>query len=512
MKETWDIIKKKVTTPVAPSIDYKNYAAVIAYADTKGYTQPSVAQHAVNKYKFDSFIHSGLYAKMVAWFQFQYSDITLEDFSLINWIKPNDAALAIATGSPTYYTNGWGGANTESIYIDTNVILNDEVLFQMNDGSMAMGGASDDYGSYWKTGTLSSASPFFFTRQTRRWGGGTHQLGFMAGGNRDMFLNNDGVNLTAYMDNVLKNSNPNSVGAAKPATPFLLLGGTTNNRVRYWGCFSALTKAERYDLNRIITETYTIVDTTGYETEYIAVLDYAASKGFSHSFSQARHDLNNAMIANFKTEGIWTLYDRFYYFKYGVGYDDFCTIDWKDPTDTGLLTIHGNVVADSSGITGDGVSGSVIETPINMWTDSAYNQNDWCFTIKANNSGVVGGYNGGMVGGSGINVSLWTSRNVFATLDQADRAIGQTPSLKEMQVVGKNGTTTGEAYEGGVLVGTNSVAYNDTWSGLWNQPFWLLGRALTNANHDGTLEHFGAGGGALLPFQAEIDSIITGTY
>lgn len=247
--------KRRVATPFIPEV-HTPYHDVIEYADSKSYTKPNSTELGLLQSRIENLIDAGLWDKMVAGFWFNYGDTNVSDFSLINLKNPGDSTQASAVGSPTYYSNGWGNANTEAKYIDTNVILNDEPLFEMNDGSMAFGGTSDDYGSYWTVGATQAASAFFLTRQTRRWGGSTHQLGGLYGGNRNLFLNNVGGSLTAYLDNVLKNTNSNGVSASKPTVPFRLLGGTTNNRCRYWFCFSSLDASERTDLYNILTDNY----------------------------------------------------------------------------------------------------------------------------------------------------------------------------------------------------------------------------------------------------------------
>ena len=251
--KAYDMNIMSVETPVDPVI-YSPYNAIIDYANGKGYTLPNSTELNKLETKISNFIDAGLWNKMIAGFWFNYGDNTLSNFASINLKHPDDAHLGAGVGGIGFGTNGWIGGGTESQYFNTNVILDDEPLFGMTDGSMAFGGTTDDYGSYWGVGT--GVSTFFLTRQSRRWGGATHQFGTLAGGNRDIFLNTDGT-LNAYLDNVLKNSNTNAVPNNKPTVPFRLLSGTTGNRCRYWFCFPWLTDEERTALYQIITDSYT---------------------------------------------------------------------------------------------------------------------------------------------------------------------------------------------------------------------------------------------------------------
>lgn len=69
----------------------------------------------------------------------------------------------------------------------------------------------------------------------------------------------------------------------------------------------------------------------GFEPEYQAVLDRASFLGYTLP-SSTQSNKNNLKIKHLKDLGIWSEFDLFYVFNQESGLDDFCKLNWVDPT------------------------------------------------------------------------------------------------------------------------------------------------------------------------------------
>jgi len=67
-----------------------------------------------------------------------------------------------------------------------------------------------------------------------------------------------------------------------------------------------------------------------YEPEYLAVLSYAASQGFTLP-KRDQNNKNNKKIKRLKEEGIFTELDLLYNFKQAAGLENFSRINWINP-------------------------------------------------------------------------------------------------------------------------------------------------------------------------------------
>jgi hypothetical protein len=75
---------------------------------------------------------------------------------------------------------------------------------------------------------------------------------------------------------------------------------------------------------------YELGANSSYEPEYIAILQYATSNGYTTP-KRNQNFLNNRKIKQLKSEGIFTELDILYNFKQQSGLEDFCKINWVNP-------------------------------------------------------------------------------------------------------------------------------------------------------------------------------------
>ena len=81
------------------------YQAVLDYASGLGYTLPTTIQNIVNNQAIIDLKAIGVWTNMDALYRFNYGDVALENFSLINWASVTKDLTK--TGTPIYGSSGW---------------------------------------------------------------------------------------------------------------------------------------------------------------------------------------------------------------------------------------------------------------------------------------------------------------------------------------------------------------------------------------------------------------------
>jgi len=113
---------KKVKSSAGVSYTGRRYLQqtqlIFARALALGYTVPNdTIKAAMNSYIAD-LVNSGAWDAFDGYWHFMFNDVTLTNFSLINWKRPY-SALATLNGSGVLNTYGYKG-NTANFYINTN--------------------------------------------------------------------------------------------------------------------------------------------------------------------------------------------------------------------------------------------------------------------------------------------------------------------------------------------------------------------------------------------------------
>jgi len=90
------------------------YLAVLAKADSLGYTKPSEATQEKDNEMMLGFIEDGNFANLEAFYQFK-TDVGCDDFSKLNWKNP-DAFEITLIGAPVFTANeGWQGGSGKAL-------------------------------------------------------------------------------------------------------------------------------------------------------------------------------------------------------------------------------------------------------------------------------------------------------------------------------------------------------------------------------------------------------------
>ena len=90
------------------------------------------------------------------------------------------------------------------------------------------------------------------------------------------------------------------------------------------------------------------------DSDYQAVLDYATTQGYTLP-SASQKLLQEQLIKDLKSAGIWSKLDTFYVFATD-GDSDFASINWKDPNNYEITEVNSPTFTTNVGFTGDGVS------------------------------------------------------------------------------------------------------------------------------------------------------------
>ena len=96
-----------------------------------------------------------------------------------------------------------------------------------------------------------------------------------------------------------------------------------------------------------------------FSADYQAILDRSTTLGYTAP-SAAQQILQNTLVTDLKTAGVWDKLDVFYVFATD-GDSDFATLNWKAPSSHQVTKINSPTFTADSGFTGDG-SSSYLDT------------------------------------------------------------------------------------------------------------------------------------------------------
>jgi hypothetical protein len=110
------------------------------------------------------------------------------------------------------------------------------------------------------------------------------------------------------------------------------------------------------------------------DADYQAVLNYAITQGYTLP-SASQQVLQNQLVLDLKTAGVWSKLDIFYVFATD-GDSDFASINWKDPNNFEITEVNSPNFTPNQGFEGNGTS-AYLDTNWNITNDSVnWLQND----------------------------------------------------------------------------------------------------------------------------------------
>ena len=104
-----------------------------------------------------------------------------------------------------------------------------------------------------------------------------------------------------------------------------------------------------------------------FDTDYQAVLDQASSLGYTAP-SAAQQTLQNTLVTDLKTAGVWSKLDVFYVFATD-GDSDYATLNWKAPSNHQVTKVSSPTFTANEGFT-DNATSAYLDTNYNPTNDA----------------------------------------------------------------------------------------------------------------------------------------------
>lgn len=186
----------------------------------------------------------------------------------------------------------------------------------------------------------------------------------------------------------------------------------------------------------------------GFTAEYQAVLDKATAMGYTKP-SASQQILQNQLIIDLKTLGVWSKMDNFYMFK-NDGSKEFATIDWKTPSN--LATVPSGAVMPTWSSAYGFQGNSTLSMALNLNTTSGTNftRDSSCYGGYLN---TWGGANEPMIAATNANSRI---RNGSCLINTVSFSITSNPDTVVKHIMlNKNGTAT-TMYRNGISYTTGS--------------------------------------------------------
>jgi len=213
----------------------------------------------------------------------------------------------------------------------------------------------------------------------------------------------------------------------------------------------------------------------GFDADYQAVLDYAATQGYTAP-SESQQTLQNTLVTDLKTAGVWDKLDLFYCFATD-GDSDYATLNWKAPSSFQTTKVNSPTFTANEGFNGGNLNyldtnWSVANDSVNF-TETNASMGFWTTGAPLENSYLMG-----------VRVGFNDSMSVIASYPtgfrlNCDAANVQDITTSNFVLFNRNGATTGSAILDGVTT--------DNLTGLVSDTLADLSMYICATNNNGTL-------------------------
>jgi len=190
---------------------------------------------------------------------------------------------------------------------------------------------------------------------------------------------------------------------------------------------------------------------SAYDADYQAVLDRSTALGYTAP-SAAQQTLQNTLVEDLKTAGVWDKLDLFYVFATD-GDSDYATLNWKAPSSHQVTKVSSPTFTANEGFTGN-ASSAYLETnynPSNDATNYALNAASFGFFISD-----LGTFTGTSISDFGAPDAVnraWYRRTSNRFYINSSGYTFVTPYTANTFVhANRNGSNTAQAYHNGTLV------------------------------------------------------------
>lgn len=150
---------------------------------------------------------------------------------------------------------------------------------------------------------------------------------------------------------------------------------------------------------QIYIDSYRFAQVTGFDADYQAVLNRATALGYALP-SAAQQILQNQLVLDLKSAGVWTKLDVLYIFANDSG-ADFATLNWKNPNAHQATAVNSPVFTTNVGFTGNATNQQYIDTNFNPATSGVnYTLNNAGRFVWVSAQSGTGPFDGNSTGGS----------------------------------------------------------------------------------------------------------------
>lgn len=183
------------------------------------------------------------------------------------------------------------------------------------------------------------------------------------------------------------------------------------------------------------------------DADYQAVLDRASSLGYTAP-SASQQTLQNTLVTDLKTAGVWDKLDLFYVFATD-GDSDYATLNWKAPSSHQATKVNSPTFTANSGFAGDG-SSSYLDTNYNPATSGTnYTLNDASISIWSNDF-VLNNFITGVTS-SGFNVVRMSSTSANQRINMGSNGVftprvNFSDSSKKLRQINRTSSTNATAF------------------------------------------------------------------
>jgi len=134
-----------------------------------------------------------------------------------------------------------------------------------------------------------------------------------------------------------------------------------------------------------------------FDADYQAILDRSTTLGYTAP-SASQQTLQNTLVTDLKTAGVWDKLDLFYCFATD-GDSDYATLNWKSPSSFQVTKVNSPTFTADEGFNGDGASAYLNTNWNGYWNGVKFIPNDasagvWIHTIATGNAMAYFGDNG----------------------------------------------------------------------------------------------------------------------
>ena len=241
------------------------------------------------------------------------------------------------------------------------------------------------------------------------------------------------------------------------------------------------------------------------DADYQAVLDYATTQGYTLP-SASQQLLQNQLVVDLKSAGVWTTFDLLYLFA-SDGNSDFATINFKNANNFQLIQVNSPTFTTNVGFTGDGLTAKLstanggneynllndaINTSVNSVTSLSYFNNlgstiKYLFGAIQTTPSVIGHH-------LGRQQATRVNSNAFTSTSPTSNFVG----------IRRNASTSFDLIDGSTITNISQNSVN-----LPNATMGILGRDGSSADFsNGQISFFTHGASLTNTEIADVKSII----